>query len=311
MFTLLHILTFLSSSPLIGLVFPFFILRPSAAPSWRSPDQHRLSSPPSHCQSILGVETASTDTGPWQREELIANHRGNSGIVVNAASAALFINVRGHGSSIFRDGKRLVLVIFLLSAALWAQIDFITTLIDPTALPSCQIGVIFTTAFDQLARFSIEQHLLWVANDGAPASAVQYVLQGLVAGRFVMGVVFVVLSRAEFNTVCVPLSLVLIVGIVVVVLDAVVILALAVRATSAGVFRKMQDGGHDAARGKAFIAVLLGMVIWTAVSFLVTPKGLSTFVTNLFCRPVLPCCWASPPSTTYSGALFLREASPY
>lgn len=199
-----------------------------------------------------------------------ANTREHSGIVVNAASATLFLNVKGHGSSIFRDGKRLVLITFLLSSALWAQIDFITTLIDPTATNSCQIGVIFTTIFDQLARYSIEQHLLWVISDGAKAGVLQYVLQALLVARFVLGGVFVGLSKPEFNTVCVPLSSVLIVAIATVIIDAVVIVGLAGRAISAGVFGKMQDGGQASSRGKAVVAVFAGLTIWMGVSNLLT-----------------------------------------
>lgn len=195
----------------------------------------------------------------------------NSGIVVNSASAGLFLNVKGHGSSIFRDGKRLVLVLFLLSAALWAQIDFITTLIDPTATASCQLGIIFTTIFDQLARFSILQHLLWVINYGTKPGALQYILQTLLAARLILGGVFVGLSKPEFNTVCVPVSSVLIVAIITVIVDAVMIVGLAGQAISAGVFGKMQDGGQASSRGKAVAAVLGGLVIWTGVGLSLGP----------------------------------------
>lgn len=190
----------------------------------------------------------------------------HSGIVVNAASAALFLNVKGHGSSIFRDGKRLVLVTFLLSSALWAQIDFITILIDPTAPGSCQIGVVFTTIFDQLARFSIEQQLLWVINDGTRAGPLRYILQALLAARFVLGGVFVGLSKPEFNTVCVPVSSILVVAIATVIVDAIIVAGLAAQAISAGIFGKMQDGGQASSRGKAVVAVLAGLVIWMGVS---------------------------------------------
>lgn len=195
----------------------------------------------------------------------------DSGIVVNSASAGLFLNVKGHGSSIFRDGKRLVLVLFLLSAALWAQIDFITTLIDPTATASCQLGVIFLTIFDQLARFSVEQHLLWVINDGMKPGALQYILQALLAARLVLGGVFVGLSKPEFNTVCVPVSSILIVAIITVIVDAVIIVGLAAKAISAGVFGKMQDGGQASSRGKAVVAVLAGLVIWMGVGHYLDP----------------------------------------
>ncbi|KAJ4393330.1 hypothetical protein N0V93_002538 [Gnomoniopsis smithogilvyi] len=207
------------------------------------------------------------------------------GIVVNAASAGLFLNVKGHGSSIFRDGKRLVLVLFLLSAALWAQVDFITTLIDPTATASCQVGVIFTTLFDQLARFSIEQHLLWVISNGMKPGPLQYILQVLLAIRLVLGGVFVGLSKPEFNTVCVPLSSVLIVAIITVIVDAVIIVGLAGQAMSAGVFGKMQDGGQASNRGKAVIAVLAGLVIWTGTS---VPMSLGVLGSDYLTRSTIP-----------------------
>lgn len=189
----------------------------------------------------------------------------HSGIVVNAASAALYLNVRGHGSSVFRDGKRLVLVLFLFSAALWAQIDFITTLIDPTAPQSCQIGIIFTTAFDQLARYSIEQHLLWVINDGK-ASLVQYIFQAVMAGRFILGAVFVGLTKSEFNSACVATTSVFVMGVVVVVVDLLILAGLAARAVGSGLFGKAQERGQESARGKAVIVVLVGLAIWMAVS---------------------------------------------
>lgn len=190
---------------------------------------------------------------------------------MNAASAALFLNVRGHGSSIFRDGKRLVLAIFLFSAATWAQVGFITTLIDPVAENSCQIAIVFTTMFDQLARYAIEQHSLWVINDGTPASTSQIIPQVFLAVRFVLGAVFVGLSRPQFNTVCVPVSSVLALAITLVVVDAVIVTILAGRAISVGLIKKMQDGGQDSARSKAVVATLIGLTIWMAVS-LVTAR---------------------------------------
>lgn len=199
----------------------------------------------------------------------------DSGIVVNAASAALFLNVRGHGSSIFRDGKRLVLAIFLFSAATWAQVGFITTLIDPTAENSCQIAIVFTTMFDQLARYSIEQHSLWVINDGTQASAGQIVPQVLLGVRFVLGAIFVGLSRPQFNTVCVPVSSVLALAITLVVVDAVIVAILAGRAISVGLIKKMQDGGQDSARSKAVVASLIGLTIWMAVSLIATHQTFS------------------------------------
>src|SRR4051812_15689625 len=102
---------------------------------------------------------------------------GSSGIVLNAASAALFLYSKGNGSSIWRDGQRLVLIIFLLSSALWAQVDFITTIIDPKATTSCQVGILFSTFFDQLARCAMGQYLLWAINTGGKSGARQMIPQ--------------------------------------------------------------------------------------------------------------------------------------
>ncbi|ROV87416.1 hypothetical protein VMCG_10715 [Cytospora schulzeri] len=188
------------------------------------------------------------------------------GIVVNAASAALFLNIRGYGSSIFFDGKRLALIIFLLSAALWAQTDFITILIGPTGPTSCQIGVIFTTVFDQLARYAIEQHLLWVINAGTEVGAGQYVFQGLLAGRFILGAVFVGFSRHQMVTICAPVSSILALAIAVVAVDVGVVAILAARAASVGLFWRLKESGQHSARGRAVAAVLIGLAVWLAAS---------------------------------------------
>ncbi|KAJ4422228.1 hypothetical protein N0V82_003088 [Gnomoniopsis sp. IMI 355080] len=155
----------------------------------------------------------------------------------------------------------------------------------PTAVESCQIGVIFTTIFDQLARFSIEQHLLWVINDGMKPGALQYILQALLAARFVLGGVFVGLSKPEFNTVCVPLSSVLIVAIITVIVDAVIIVGLAGQAISAGLFGKMQDGGQASNRGKAVVVVLAGLVVWTGTS---VPMSLGVLGSDYLTRSTIP-----------------------
>lgn len=201
-----------------------------------------------------------------EMEEGLANIGTNSGIVVNAASAALFLNVKGHGSSIFLDGKRLALLVFLLSSALWAQIDFITIIISPTAATSCQVGVILTTVFDQLARYSIEQHLLWIINAGTEAGAGQYIPQGLLAGRLVLGAVFVGFSRHQTNAICAPVSSNLPLAIAVIAVDAAVLVTLAVRAASVGVFKKMKEGDQHSTRRKAIVAVFIGLSVWMAVS---------------------------------------------
>jgi hypothetical protein len=185
---------------------------------------------------------------------------------VNAASAALFLYIKGHGASLYRDGLRLVLIIFLASVALWAQIDFITVLLDvqDSAMP-CQIGVIFATVFDQLGRFAIEQYLLWAMNDGSKLSAGQLIPQLLIWGRLVVGFIFVGLTRTQTDTFCVATAGSMPLSIALIALDVVVLLVLVARAFQTGLTASIAQNKADSSRNKAVIFVMLGFGIWTAV----------------------------------------------
>ncbi|KAL2150872.1 hypothetical protein VTH82DRAFT_7435 [Thermothelomyces myriococcoides] len=194
------------------------------------------------------------------------------GIVLSAASAALVLVVKGTGfSAVFRDSQRLVLVLFLLSAALWAQTDFISILLDiTTSNVPCQVGVIFATVFDQLARFSVEQFLLWGLNidSGAKLSLTQLIPQALVLGRFLAGAVFTGFIRPQTDDFCVATTSVLPVGILVTGLDGAIISLLVIRAYSPGGAAKENQGskGAKADRARALMSVLLGLVFWTGAS---------------------------------------------
>ena len=191
--------------------------------------------------------------------------------MLNAASAALVLYLRGYGlAAAFRDSQRLVLVLFLLSAALWAQIDFITILLDTTTSSTpCQIGTIVSTIFDQFARFSIQQFLLWALNtgNGEKLPVMQLIPQVLVLARFLAGAVFIGFTRPQTDTFCVATTSALPVGILVTALDGVIILLLVIRAYSVGGVAKENHGGRGVAaeRARALMCVLLGLVFWTGV----------------------------------------------
>ncbi|KAK4164488.1 hypothetical protein QBC43DRAFT_344367 [Cladorrhinum sp. PSN259] len=196
------------------------------------------------------------------------------GTVLYAASAALVLYVKGHGSAVFRDSQRLVLVSFLISSALWATIDFVTLLFNTSgsSMP-CQIGVIFATVFDQLARFSIEQFLLWaLTNNRGKLSVVQLIPQILVLVRFLAGAVFVGFSRPQTDDFCVATTSALPVGVVVIALDVVIIMLLIQKAYASG---PTSVKTTDPERIKAITAVLLGLAAWTASS-IVMMLGLTT-----------------------------------
>lgn len=185
--------------------------------------------------------------------------------MLHAASAAAVLYIKGHGSTVFRDSQRLVLVSFLISSALWATIDFIALLINTTSssMP-CQIGVIFATIFDQLARFSIEQFLLWaLTNNGGKLSVVQLIPQIFVLVRFLVGAVFVGFTRPQTDDFCVATTSALPVGVVVIAFDVVIIMLLIQKAYSSG---PRSAKAMNPERTKAITYVLLGLACWTASS---------------------------------------------
>lgn len=188
------------------------------------------------------------------------------GILFNAASAALLLYVIGHGSAIFRDGLRLVLILFLTSSAAWALVEFLSTIIEPTAASTCQVAVIFSSIFDQLGRVFVEQYLVWaVRTEGKKILSV--VPQLLVLGRFGIGMAFVGLTKNEFNPTCVPVSSVQPVAIIAIALDAVIVVLVAIQVLSTSSAKNVPSDDVSQRR-KSVILVVIGLVIWTGVSIL-------------------------------------------
>ncbi|KAK8053936.1 hypothetical protein PG996_013237 [Apiospora saccharicola] len=202
------------------------------------------------------------------------------GILFNTASAGFILYFKGHGSAIFRDGLRLALIIFLATSGFWALVGFISTLIAPTNASSCQIAVIISTLFDQVARTAIQQFLVWaVAKDGT-SSALGKVQQFLVLARFIVGMVFVAETRPQFNSTCVPASNLAPVSIAVIALDAVMLVTLAIRALSSD-----DSNGQDGGKKKAILLTITGLAVWmgTSVTLLL---GLRTL--DLLLRTTIP-----------------------
>ncbi|KAI3553207.1 hypothetical protein CABS01_01309 [Colletotrichum abscissum] len=214
------------------------------------------------------------------------------GIVIQAATPAVFPLAKGHGSKIFRDGLRLVLITFLVSSALWAQIDFTGITLDPTSTAGCQVAVIFTTIFDQLARFTIEQFLLWAINANARAPASAMVYQAVLGVRFILGGVFVGFQKAQIATVCVARNDLLAIGAVVMVTDFAVIAALAFRANSIGI--------TSVPVKKAIFWVIGALALWTATSI---PMLLGIDTIELIFRTALPATGLSILLSILTGSL--------
>ncbi|KAJ2894756.1 hypothetical protein MKZ38_007241 [Zalerion maritima] len=209
------------------------------------------------------------------------------GIVFNAASAGLFLYIKGHGSSIFRDGLRLVLITFFASAALWAQLSFVATIIDQSATSPCRVALIFTTIFDQLARVAVEQYLLWAVAQHRPGkmTIAQLIPQILLLGRIIVGGVFVGFTRADFSPVCSPVSTLFPIAIATIALDAIIVAALGVGAFSSGMYEQMRDKKEEAGKSKAVFFSILGLAVWTASS---VPMELGMGDTDLILRTAVP-----------------------
>lgn len=191
----------------------------------------------------------------------------HSGIVVNAASGAVFLYLKGHASSLLRDGLRLVLVTFLATSALWAQTDFITTLINVNSSTGCQVAIVFASIFDQLARVSLQQAIIWaVDHHGQVPQAESLLTQGAIIMRFILGAVFVGLQRPQLDTVCVTSTSLLPFGVVLLAADLAFTTVILIRVISFGLLKDVQQGTATASRSRAALLTIAGLGIWTAVS---------------------------------------------
>lgn len=189
-----------------------------------------------------------------------------SGILFNAASGALVIYVKGHGSAIYRDGLRLVLILFLLTSSLWALVEFLATLIDPSATSTCQVAVIFSSLFDQFGRVFAEQYLVWAVPKGDAKTVFSLVPQILVFGRFFVGIAFTAVTRAQFKPTCAPISSVRAVSITTIALDAVIIGFLSVQAFSGGLATKNPSSRSTTTlKTRTVRLIVVGVAVWLGV----------------------------------------------
>ncbi|KAJ8121438.1 hypothetical protein ONZ43_g2111 [Nemania bipapillata] len=206
------------------------------------------------------------------------------GILFNAASAALVLFVKGHGSAIYRDGLRLVLILFLIASSSWALVQFLSTLIDPSATSTCQVAVIFSSLFDQLGRVFVEQYLAWAVPKGDTKAGFSLVPQILVFGRFFVGIAFTAVTRTQFKPTCAPVSSIRAVSITTIALDAVIIGLLMIQAFSNGQAGKDTSSQPIILRAKTVRFVVAGVAVWLAdwsPSYLKHSLSLESFPVDL------------------------------
>lgn len=187
--------------------------------------------------------------------------------MVNAATGAVFLYIKGHSSSLWRDGLRLVLVTFLATSALWAQTDFISLLISVNSSAACQVAIVFASIFDQLARVSLQQAIIWALNHRDRVSPNEsFFAQGAVFTRFILGGIFIGLQRPQLDSVCLTSTSTLSYSFVLLTADFVFTIAILARAISFGLLKDIQNGQTDPSRSRAAMLLIFGFGTWTGVS---------------------------------------------
>ncbi|KAI0968185.1 hypothetical protein F4678DRAFT_482167 [Xylaria arbuscula] len=206
------------------------------------------------------------------------------GILFNTASTALVLYVKSQGSTIYRDGLRLVLILFFLTSSSWALVEFLSTLIDPSAVSTCQVAVVFSSLFDQLGRVFVEQYLAWAVPKGDTKTAFSLIPQILVFGRFFVGIAFTAVTRTQFKPTCAPISSVRAISITSIALDGVIIGLLLIQAFTNGTPTK-QPNSHSTLKHKPARLILVGVALWWGTS-VASSLGLASL--DLFYRTALP-----------------------
>lgn len=186
-----------------------------------------------------------------------------SGIVANVASNAIILFSKGYGLSILRHVQRLLLVLFLAAAGLWAFIDFVVMTTQST--PTCQVALGFAAGFDQLARVAFSQFLLWASVHGPRLSLGTCLPQGIIVLRFILGGVFVGLQRPQLQPVCLSYTLLLPLGIAVVAVDGALALAFLAKVNWGGSSGVALGKELDLSRDKKLMLTILAFGAWTAV----------------------------------------------
>ncbi|KAH8808504.1 hypothetical protein F5884DRAFT_792462 [Xylogone sp. PMI_703] len=208
------------------------------------------------------------------------------GILLTAGSGSLLVNYGRYGGIVFKDGPRLVLVLFLVAAMLWSVFEFVNLLL-PTVRSTCQVFLVFSTLSDQFARVAVEQVLLWAVGKATKEfSMISWIshlfLQVIVAVRFIAGIVLVAFTRPQFAPTCVARTSVLPVSIVTISLDGIILSGLLVRA----VYQSTQQGAI--AKEEKNFGVLFSVVAFIAWTGTSIPMVLGIHSITLIFRTTLP-----------------------
>lgn len=132
----------------------------------------------------------------------------------------------------------------------------------------CQITIVASSTFDQVARVSIGGFLLWSVGHTAKSSAEKYGLGALLGIRALAGGFFVAFTRPQFKPVCLARSSLLPASITVLALDGIVIGILTIRVFTLGLLKASREPipSTNKTQSKSLMLCTLGFVFWTGVS---------------------------------------------
>ena len=186
-------------------------------------------------------------------------------MVVSAAAGTFLLQANRGASSLFRDGLRLVLTVFLFFSMLWSFLSFGATLVNPRDPGGCQTLVAVASASDQLARVVLEEFLFFSMKTDLRTNFGLFASQAIIVLRFVLGGVFIGVQRPQFNPVCVGTTLVLALGVAILATDGVIVLILLIRASSVGVFSVILARKPGWRQARQLIIITFTLAIWIMV----------------------------------------------
>ncbi|VUC22389.1 unnamed protein product [Clonostachys rosea] len=188
------------------------------------------------------------------------------GIIVNAALILSLGLITRHGASLFRDGVRLALFAFAVASGLWGLFGFVS--MNVTSSSGCQASLAFAVAFDQVARISFEQFLLWKIIPSSTISFKSLIPQIILFIRLILAAVFVGFQRPQFVGVCIAQTLVLPLGITVICVDVLLLILFFAKLDWTGSARRELNGDWEIYRSRSIAASVAGFGI---VSFFRDP----------------------------------------
>ncbi|KAH0538698.1 hypothetical protein FGG08_004715 [Glutinoglossum americanum] len=207
------------------------------------------------------------------------------GILSQTAFVTLIVYTKGHLKSLLRDRRRLVLLIFLTFAVLWAQVSFIGFFLQSRI--GCYAIVILSTASDQAARATISGLLLWTLATTANSRIERFALRGLIGLRVVQGIVFSGFTAPQFAPLCVARSRIPPLAIATIAFDATAICLLVCCIYQRGFLGDPKEAGlqDTQSEGLALASVTFGFFVWSSMSI---PLQLGTSGVTLVSRIVVP-----------------------